>query len=381
MICSDLGYPHVGGGEQYVIELASKLAKLGHDVHWLTSRLPYTSFYEVYKGINIHRISIPFSKHYIFPGRQLFPLAGLLPTIELAKKMDIIQFNTFVAGTFGWFIAKITKKPTVLFCHEMFNELWGLIGQNYFEKIIYPLIEEYIAHSSYDWFLVPSKYSKKTLVKAGAPKEKITVIPHGIDFNLFNPYVSGMLRERYGLENKKVVGFTGRLSIKGTGQSKNLLILLSAMKYVVKEIPEAVLALGGSGFEQVKPYIDKEIFNHIVYTGQRPYDEVPKFIASCDLIVCPALADGFCFLLAEASACGKPVVATKRASHVERVIDKKTGVLTGNSEKELAEGICKLLSDEKLMKKYGKNGAKYAKRLSWESSVKKHLEVYKKLLG
>ncbi|MGH9922282.1 MAG: glycosyltransferase [Nitrososphaerales archaeon] len=58
-----------------------------------------------------------------------------------------------------------------------------------------------------------------------------------------------------------------------------------------------------------------------------PYEDNPRFLKSCN-VVCPALSDGFCFLTAEVSACGLPVVTTNVGAHSERVIDEKTGILT-----------------------------------------------------
>lgn len=380
MIVSDLAPPYIGGGESYVIHLGSGLSKLGHEVYWLTSKIHDSKPYEIYQGINIFRVPIPFSKNYFFPGRQFFAITSLLPAIKIAKKVDVLQFNTFIAGIFGWLVGKLTNKPTVLLCHEMFNGLWKKVGQNIFEKSIYPLVEKFIAHMPYEHYIVPSEYSKKTLIKAGAPKEKITVIPHGIDFDLFHPKVSGKkLREKYGLEGENLIGFTGRLSVGGTGQSKNLILLLKSMEHIIKVMPNSRLVFGGSGFEELQNHISNDIKNAVLYLGKRPYKEVPNFLAMCDLIVCPALADGFCFLLAEASACGKPVVATNLASHLERIIPGKTGLLVNATPKDLANGILKILTNKKLMKQMGSNGAKYTKRFKWESSIKKHLEIYIKL--
>lgn len=381
MICSDLAPPYIGGGESYVINLGSRLVKLGHEVHWVTSKLPNTKYHEIYQGIYIHRVPILFSKHYLFPGRQFFPLTGLLPAMKLAKRVDVLQFNTFVAGTFGWLVSKFSEKPCLLWCHEMFGELWKKIGRNLLEKEIYPYVEKFIACSSYDWFACPSNYSKRTLIKAGAPKEKITVIPHGIDFEMFHPNIRSNLKRKFGLEGYKLFGFTGRLAVVGTGQSKNLLMLLEATKYIVKQIPNARLVLGGSGFNELKPYIEKlGIKKYVVYTGRRPFKEVPRFLSMCDCIVCPAIADGYCFLLAESSACGKPVVATNVGSHPERVINNKTGILTSLTPEDLAEGIMKVLNNPALAKKFGANGAKYTQKFTWESSVEKHLEVYNNIL-
>jgi glycosyltransferase involved in cell wall biosynthesis len=383
MISSDLAYPIIGGGESYIINLGSRLVELGHEVHWLTSKIPNTKPHEIFEGIHIHRIPIFFPKHYVFPGRQSFFLTSILYGINLAKQMDVLQFNTLVPAPFSWIIAKYTRKPSLLFCHELFGvKLWRKIGQNLFEKTVYPVMEKLIATAPYDWFACPSEYSKKTLINYGAPAEKITVIPHGINFKLFHPRLSDELKKKFNLEDKKpLIGYTGRLKIGGTGQSKNLIMLLKALKIVVKKIPDAVLVLGGPDFEEISKVIMKlGLEKNIVYTGPRPYNEVPKFMAMVDLVVCPAISEGFCFMLAEASACGKPVVATNAGAHTDRVINNKTGILTSVSPESFAQGIVKLLENPKEAERFGKNGARFTKKFTWKKSVKKHLEIYEMLI-
>jgi glycosyltransferase involved in cell wall biosynthesis len=382
MICSDLAPPYIRGGESYVINLGRELVKLGHEVHWLTSKLPNTKDYEIYQGICIHRVPILFSCRYLFPGRQSFPATAFLPAIKLAKKMDVLQFNTFIAGTFGWLVGKIARKPCLLWCHEMFGELWREIGQNFLEKEIYPFIEKFIANSPYDWFACPSNYSKKTLIKAGAPKEKITVISHGINHKLFNPKAKKNLRKKFSLEKYKIFGYTGRLSIKSVGQSKDFQTLLEATKYVTQKLPNARLILGGYGFEELKPLIKKlGIEKYVIYVGSRPFEELPQFYASCDVVVGASVAEGFGFMYAEASSCGKPVVAPKAGCIPEIILDKKTGILVEpKNPKSLADAIIELLTNEEKARKMGKKGAEYMKKFTWENSVKKHLEIYEKLI-
>lgn len=383
MVCSDLAPPYTGGGESYMTSLSHSLVRLGHEVYWFTSRLPGTKDYEYLEGIHVCRVPIFLSTFYKFPGRQSFPLTGLLPAIRLAMRMNVLQFNTFVAGTFGWLVAKASRKPCLLYCHEMFGDLWRRIGQNSIEKHLYPKVEKFIATSPYDYFACPSEYSKKTLIQAGAASRNISVIPHGVDFSLFNPEARGdALRKSLGLEGFRLLGFTGRLAVKRTGQSKNLVALIEAVKYVVNELPDAKLVLGGFGFEDISPIIRRlGVEEHVVCAGARSFIDVPSFISMCDVVVCPALADGFCFLLAEASACGKPVVATREGAHPERVVDGVTGVLTDGSSEGLAEGVVKVLSDQDFSEKLGRNGAEYARdQYSWERSAKRHLEIYEEII-
>ncbi|MGH9921798.1 MAG: glycosyltransferase family 4 protein, partial [Nitrososphaerales archaeon] len=374
--------PYLGGGETYVTELGKNLTKLGHEVHWLASRLPNTKEYENYQGIHIHRISILFGKKFLFPGRQTFPFMAALKKLDFLKDMDIVQANTFVAGYSGWRIAKKANKPSLLFCHELFGELWKRIGQNILEKKLYPQMERKIARSPYDWYACPSEYSKSTMINAGAHEDKITVIPHGINFSMYNSNADGLhFREKFKLKSVELFGYLGRLRTNKTAQSKNLIALIEATKKVVKEIPTSRLALAGAGYEEIIPTIRKmNLESHVSYVGNIPYEDNPRFLKACNVVVCPALSDGFCFLLAEASACGVPVVATNLGSHPERVINGKTGLLTQPDPDSIADSIIELLSDENKAKEFGREAQKYSRNFTWENSSRKHLEIYERLV-
>lgn len=379
---SDVAPPYMGGGESYVIQLGTHLVSLGHEIRWLTSRLPNTKEYENYHGIQIHRLPILFSKKFLFPGRQTFPIVAALQKLDFVKDVDIVQANTMLAGLAGTRIAKKVNKPSVLFCHEFFGDLWQTIGQNILQKKVYPIIEKRIAKSKYDWYLCPSEYSKSTLIKAGAPKDKITVIPHGINHDLYNQGADETyFRKKFNLEKFKLFGYLGRLRIKTTAHSKNLMALLEATKIVTQQLPNARLVLAGSGYEEMEPFVKSMgLTKSVIYVGNFPYEDNPKFFKMCDVVVCPAVADGFCFMLAEASACGVPVVASNTGSHPERITDKTTGLLTDPSPDAIANSIIEILSDENKSKKFGLEGSCHSKTLSWEKSATSHLEIYSKLL-
>lgn len=382
LIISDLAPPYMGGGETYVIQLGTHLTKLGHEVHWLTSRIPGTEEYENYQDIHIHRIPILFSKQFVFPGRQTFPLMSTIRKLDFVKDMDVVQANTLVAGYSGWRIAKKYSKPSLLFCHELLGDLWKKIGQNVLERKIYPEMERRIARSHYDWYACPSEYSKSTLINAGAPKERITVIPHGINHEMYNVNVDDTyFRRKFKLEKNRLFGYLGRLRIKKTAQSKNLTMLLDAARIVVKEIPNSRLVLAGAGYEELEPVVrNMELEKYVIYIGDIPYENNPKFLRMCDVVVCPALADGFCFLLAEAAACGRSTVATKVGAHIDRVLQGETGLLTALTAEGLASAIIEILSKEQLTMRFGKKGRHFAEQFRWKESTKRHVEIYEMLL-
>lgn len=381
LILSDLAPPYIGGGETYVIKLSTWLVKEGHEVHWLTSRIPNTPAEEVLDGVKIHRTPILFQTKYLFPGRHSFGLTSLIKGIKLARQCDIVQVNTLVPGLSGWIVAKYANKPSLLFCHEFFGRMWHKIGQNYFEKYSYPIMENLMCKAPYDWFACPSEYSKKTIINYGVPENKITVIPHGIDTDFFDISENKSFKKLFGLEDIPIFGYFGRLMVKKAAHSKNLITLLKATKLVVESIPNAKLLLAGIGYEELEPYVKElNLENNVTYVGKLPTEDTPNFLKACDLVVCPSLSDGFCFLLGEATASGVATVATKLGSHPERIIHNETGILTSAEPKDLAENIIKLLNDKSLRDEYGRNAKIFIKKFTWEKSIKGHVELYNKLI-
>ena len=383
MILSDLAPPYLGGGETYVTNLGRELVRDGHEVHWVTSRLPNTRAHQFYEGIEIHRVPILFSRRFLFPGRQTFAFAAVIRNLPFIKNVDVVQANTLVAGYTGWRVARSYGKPSLLFCHEFFGRLWERIGQNAFERRIYPEVEKRIARSPYDWYACPSEYSKSTLVEAGAPEERITVIPHGIDQRIYNRDGNGSaLKRKLGADNLKLFGYLGRLRVRKTTQSKNLKMLLEATRIVIREVPDSKLVVAGQGYEELAPVAKRAgLQDNVLYAGEIPQGKNSEFLQMCNVIVCPALSDGFCFLLAEASACGVPLVATRAGAHPDRIVHGKTGLLADTSAEALAESLIHLLQDNQLAEQMGKEAAKHSLNLSWKTSARQHLSIYESLIS
>jgi glycosyltransferase involved in cell wall biosynthesis len=374
-ILSDLYHP-LGGGEIYSLRIEEELLKKGHEVIHLTSRTKGTKEIENFHGIKIIRAWIPFS-HDFMVGRFFFPFT-CFSKIDDLKDVDLIESITYPAAGTGWIFGKLLGKPNILFCHEFFRDYWKYMRSGFFQKQLYPILENIIGHSPYDWAITPSEYSKRSLVDAGFDRKKISVIYHGLD-SKFQPGVKTNWRKKYNLEDKKVFGFIGRL--RDFGQ-KGLNYLLEATRLVVQEIPDARLVLAGSGSEYIVPLINKmKLAKFVICLGRIPDGTESQFYSMLDVFAGASIAEGFGLVYAEASRCGKPVAATNGGSIPEVIINGKTGIIVPiRNPKALAEAIVKLLEDQKLAKKMGKNGVEYTKKFTWENSVNQHLEVYEKII-
>lgn len=180
-----------------------------------------------------------------------------------------------------------------------------------------------------------------------------------IDTGRFHPGIDGAgIRQKWGLGNEPLILYIGRIS-----PHKGIHLLIQAFLEVQKEIPEAKLIIAGkhtfAGYSRRLRSISN---NSVIFAGYVPDADIPAYYAACDIYVTATLWEGFNLPLAEAEACGRPVIAYNMGPHPEVVSDGKTGLLTptGNIP-AMASAIQSLLTDTNTRQSMGRNAAVFAR--------------------
>jgi glycosyltransferase involved in cell wall biosynthesis len=366
--------PYIGGGQRYVQELGKELIKLGFDVHWMYTKLPNTKKEEIIDGIKCHRINVPL-------GRKFFSIASMFPAYKLAKKVDILQFDTFYGGFLGWLPGKVSRKPHVLVVYEFFKDLWNVMAKNKVQSLLYKTAEKYLANCPYNQFITISEYTKKKMIELGCDKKLIKVTYLGVDHDIFYPGYSQTFRREHGLEKKLILGWTGRMNLS---QSKNLPMLIRSFKIINEKLPNTILAFDGPDFQNLIPIIKEnglEIGKDVIYNGCGKRSELPTFYCSIDVYVCSSLSEGFGLSVAEAEACGKPVVCFDAGALPEVVKDGKTGIVVKEKTPDaFADAVVELLEDAEKRIKYGTAANKWTEIFNWEKTAKETMEIYENLI-
>ena len=137
------------------------------------------------------------------------------------------------------------------------------------------------------------------------------------DFNDYDPELRKRTRERFGWEDKIVIGHIGRFV-----PQKNPLKILSITAQLIKDDPNVVLCLIGDGYlkDEMEAKIDElGIRDHICYLGRR--EDIQQFYNAMDGFLLPSLYEGLPVVGLEAECCGLPVFfsteITKEASACE----------------------------------------------------------------
>jgi len=123
------------------------------------------------------------------------------------------------------------------------------------------------------------------------------------------------------------------------------------------------------------------IEDNVIFTGKIKDEDLPQYFAACDVFVLPSIsmAEGFGMVSLEAMATGKPVIGSNIGG-IPFVLDK-VGLLTKPRDvKSLSKTILKILNNEKLAKRIGKNSREKIEKMF---TIKKFAEstesVYKSL--
>jgi glycosyltransferase involved in cell wall biosynthesis len=97
----------------------------------------------------------------------------------------------------------------------------------------------------------------------------------------------------------------------------------------------------------------------------------------CDLFVFHSTYETFGIVIAEAMACGKPVVSVRTTAIPEVVQDGITGVLAAPMDPvDLAEKIVSLLDSPARMEEMGRNGRRWAEEhFDWDDIADQYERV------
>jgi glycosyltransferase involved in cell wall biosynthesis len=167
------------------------------------------------------------------------------------------------------------------------------------------------------------------------------------------------------------------------GRRKGVLDLVRAFARIVEEEPEAALALAGREEEpyasEVKALVKElGLEGSVRFLGPIPNEDVVHLMRACDLFLHASRGgEGIPRAVLEAMACGKPVVATQGGGVREAVRDGEAGYTVEVGDVDgLAEAAIRLLRDEELRRRLGKNARLMVEEeFSYEKVIPKLAEL------
>ncbi len=350
--------PHVGGMQNYSLELACELAQRCEVFTAVAPRLSKI------KTLTWKDTTVPFVIHRMGQVRDGMALSAILSLRRLlnSQHFDAI-FVTHWSAAFGALAAQYGRQKLPLFCaahgkeviHQPFSHF--IAAQHVYDTMRYRALQ----HST---LICPvSRYTAKLVHSQGIPTNNIQVINNGVDAARFCPQPSSTLRHRLKLENKLILLSIGRLVAR-----KGVDTVLQTLPHLITHFPTLCYLVVGKGPESdalKKLAHSLGVASHVRFVHDARHNELPTYYNLCDLFVMPARnegsdIEGFGLVFLEASACGKAVVGAHAGGVPDAIVDGKTGVLVqpGNHI-ELGKALKTLLASPEQRNELGAQGRKH----------------------
>ncbi len=324
-----------GGGEKWNQDVMSDLHERGHPVLYISSISSPLATRLNGIGIRGYELRIPRFK-FLYPVK-------IFAYVRIFRKehVGVLVTNVSVDMKTASMAAKMTGIPKIIYRRGSAIPVENSWTNRY-------LFGRVLTH-----IIANSKETKRTILAKNpllVPEDKIQVIHNGIQYSIFGGKQEPLYTAEHG---ELILGCAGRLSVE-----KGHHLLLEMMERLKAREIRCKLLLAGDGklYEPLNRRAGELGVDHLVkFLGFVEY--MPSFYSSIDMFILPSKFEGFGYVLIEAMASGKPVVAFNVKSSQEIVDHGKTGYLVspGNVD-ELTERVLELAGDGSLRNKMGEQG-------------------------
>jgi glycosyltransferase involved in cell wall biosynthesis len=374
-----------GGPVKVVYQISRELIKRGHEVVVYTtdvkdfgSRLEIDSSNTI-KGMKVHRFRnisstlVKKLKLFITPQLALFARKEV-------RKFDIIhlhEYRTFQNIVIHHYARKYNV-PYVLQAHGSLPRIgaWQKL------KWVYDILFGYRLLRDASKVIALTRIEAEQYKAMGVPKEKITIIPNGIDLSEYAELPpKGAFKKKFNIpENKKMILYLGRIH-----KTKGIDFLIRAYAHLINEVKcrDAILVIVGpdDGYlNDVKALANSlGVYSSTLFTGFISNEDKLKALVDADVFVTPSFY-GFPMTFLEACAVETPIVTTSLGDTLEW-IDRNVGYVTQPTPRDLAEAICRIISDNRLRRRFSKNCIEIVKsEFSIEKVVERLEKVYEEVV-
>jgi D-inositol-3-phosphate glycosyltransferase len=351
-----LGGVDAGGQNSHVAELAAELAGQGHEIRVYTRRdspdLPET----VPLGDGVEVVHVPAGPPSSLPKDELLPFMGAFAEWmaldwQRGWRPDVAHAHFWMSGLATVTAGRACDVPVVQTYHALGvvkRRHQGAADTSPARRIAY----ERELGRAVDRVIVQCEDERAELLNLGVPRARMTLVPSGVNTDLFCP--GGPVAPR---ENRRarILTVARLVERKGIEDLIRALPRVPGTDLVVAGGPPA----GGLGSD---PYASKlrllaaelEVSERVRLLGAVPAHEMPAWYRSADVVAATPWYEPFGLSPLEAMACGVPVVASAVGGLTDTVVDGVTGDLVPPRDpRSLAAALRNLLGDEMRRVAYG----------------------------
>jgi glycosyltransferase involved in cell wall biosynthesis len=301
---------------------------------------------------------------------------------KLLQTMDVVHVHhPFLSGRLALHYCRSNQIPVVFTNHTRYDLYAQARLPNLPEEVSLGLLQAYMPDfcEAVSLVISPSEGMKKIL-REFKVESHIEVVPNGTDLRPFQK-AKPRSRAEFGFTRDNILLiYAGRIA-----PEKNLSFLLKAFAGLAGVLPNVYLLVVGGGQKEHEDELksvagELHIEERTRFTGMVSKEELPTYLAMCDIFVTTSVTEVHPFSVIEAMAAGLPVVGIESPGVGDSISDGISGLLSTEDPASYTAKLTYLCLHRDLQKKFGTAALKASEQFSIERTTKIMIGLYNRLL-
>lgn len=360
-------YPTVGGSGVIATELGLLLAEEGHEIHFITSGLPFR-LNKVHPEVYYHEVELNHYPVFQYPPYDL-ALATKMAEVIDQEQLDILHVHYAMPHAVCAILAKDMAKHDVKIVTTLHGTDITVLGIDHtFKKMIKHAIEQSDAVTAVSHSLV-----EQTRHMLDVNKD-ISVIYNFVNEKEYYKKDLQELRQQYGIASKEkvLVHISNFRKVKRTGD------VVRTFNEIQKQVNSKLLLIGdGPEYSDTIQLVhDLGLQDKVLFLGKQK--NISDLLSISDLKLLMSEKESFGLVLLEAMACEVPCIGTNVGGIPEVISHEETGYIIDLGDVETAAAYAvKLLGDEALLEQFSQNAKQHASQhFHSQRIVSQYLDIY-----
>ncbi|RKD25744.1 N-acetyl-alpha-D-glucosaminyl L-malate synthase BshA [Ammoniphilus oxalaticus] len=337
-------YPTVGGSGVIATELGKLLAERGHEVHFITSDMPFR-LGKFYKNIYYHEVETSSYDVFRYPPYEL-SLASRMAEVARNEQLDVLHVHYAIPHAISAFLAKEMVGEQLKIVTTLHGTDITVLGH---DRSLSDIIRFGIERSDVVTAVSQDLIDKtKQVLGIEQPIEKVY---NFIDKREYYPRDVSDYRQELAPSGEKIL-----IHVSNFRPVKRVLDVVRIFHQTLQHMPAKLLFIGEGPDTAAARQLAVElgVSEHVRFLGKQ--EKLAFMYSLADLLLLTSEKESFGLVALEAMACGLPVVGTTAGGIPEVVTDGETGFLRPIGDVEgMTKQVVRLLSDQKLYDRFSKN--------------------------
>ncbi|MGV3488108.1 MAG: N-acetyl-alpha-D-glucosaminyl L-malate synthase BshA [Tuberibacillus sp.] len=365
-------YPTLGGSWIVATELGKKLADKGHEIHFITSSIPFRIDH-FSRNMFFHEVEVNQYAVFRYPPYDI-SLASKMAEVAKSEQLDLLHVHYAVPHAICAYLAKQLVGDHLKIVTTLHGTDITVLG---YDPTLSNMIRFGIENS--DAVTAVSHDLVRQTKELFATEKDIQTIYNFIDEKIYYEREVSDLKSVLGIAPEEQVV----AHISNFRPVKRVTDVLKVFANIQKKTKSKLLLIGeGPELPIVKRLVDEwGLKENVIFLGKQ--ENIAEILNISDLVLLLSEKESFGLVLLEAAACGVPAVGTNAGGIPEVIEDGVTGFIAPVGDIEaITDFALKILENQYLKNEMGERAKSRAEtHFHSQLIVEQYENLYKKLIG